>query len=163
MSDRRPYDRLPGETAKAYAAFSLYRDMGIERSFESVADQLSKSCTLIRRWAAKYNWSERIDFWDLEQDYQLQQEAIAARREEYKRNLAEFQKNNLGAGKMAFKATATTTKQIMEFVEQNKSIDNWDDANKAVNVIKGLAALSDLWGRALAVDRLLDRLESDDA
>ena len=86
MTDRRPYERLPGETAKAFQAFTVYRDLGIQRSFESVANQLSKSATLIRRWAAKYNWGERIECWDIDQDYERQKEAIAAKRKEYRRN-----------------------------------------------------------------------------
>lgn len=162
MTDRRPYERLPGETAKAFQAFTVYRDLGIHRSFESVANQLSKSATLIRRWAAKYNWGERIECWDIDQDYERQKEAIAAKRKEYRRNLAEFQKNHLAVGKAAFKATATATKQIMEFVERNESIESWDDANRAANIVKVLVPIADLWAKALAVDKLLERLEGDE-
>jgi hypothetical protein len=162
MSDRRPYDRLPGETAKAYAAFSLYRDMGIERSVDAVSKVLGKSTVFLCRWSSKYEWVERAEAWDIDQDYERQKEAIAAKREEYRRNLAEFQKNHLAVGKMAFKATKDATKQIMDFVETNQVIKTLDDANKMANVIKGLSVLSEFWGRALAVDRLLERLESDD-
>lgn len=162
MTDRQPYDRRLSESPKAFDAFCVYRDLGIDRSFEAVSSQLSKSVSLMRRWAAKHEWSERVDAWDVAQDYERQKEAIAAKRKEYKQNLAEFQKNNLAVGRAAFKATATTTKQIMEFVERNERIDSWDDANKAANIIKGLAGLSDLWAKALAVDRLLERLEGDD-
>jgi len=162
MPDRRPYDRLENETSKAYQAFVVYRDLGGLRTIDAVAQELNKSHALIGRWSRQHSWVERTEAWDTDQDYERQKEAIAAKRREYKQNLAEFQKNNLAVGRAAFKATATTTKQIMEFVERNERIDSWDDANKAANIIKGLAGLSDLWAKALAVDRLLERLEADD-
>ena len=162
MTDRRPYDRLPGETAKAYHAFTLYRDMGVERTLDSVGKTLQKSVTFLGRWSSKYEWRDRAEAWDIDQDYERQKEAIAAKRKEYRRNLAEFQKNHLAVGKAAFKATATATKQIMEFVERNESIESWDDANRAANIVKVLVPIADLWAKALAVDKLLERLEGDE-
>jgi hypothetical protein len=156
------YDRLPGETPKAFEAFCAYRDLGPTRSLQKAADGLDKSMKLLGRWSSQHNWQERVAAWDGDQDMLRQEEAISSKRVEYRRNLAEYQKNNLAVGRAAFKASATIAKQILEFVEKTNSIDSWDDANKASNIIKGLTGLSDLWAKALAVDRLLQKLEWDD-
>jgi len=60
----KPWDRLIKETAKAYEAFIIYRELGLERSYKKVAERLLKSGTLIRRWSQKYNWHERIREYD---------------------------------------------------------------------------------------------------
>ena len=58
------WERLENESAKAYEAFALYRDMGSERAVRKVAEKLSKSLALITRWAAKYQWTQRVREWD---------------------------------------------------------------------------------------------------
>lgn len=68
MATNKPWDRLEDETAKAWEAFTLYRDMGANRSIRSVAEKLQKSETLIGRWSRTYDWVERAVQWDEEQD-----------------------------------------------------------------------------------------------
>lgn len=58
------WERQPNESAPAYEAFSLYRDMGLERSLRAVAEKLGKSRALIERWSAKHNWQERCRQYD---------------------------------------------------------------------------------------------------
>ena len=60
----QPWERQPGESAPAYEAFSLYRDMGLERSLRAVAGKLGKSRALIERWSAAKNWGERTRLYD---------------------------------------------------------------------------------------------------
>jgi gamma-glutamyltranspeptidase len=156
------YDRLPEETSKAYEAFCVYRDMGVQRSIQKAADMLSKSIPVLKRWAAQWDWAERVAAWDIDQDYLLQKEAIKSRQKEYRKELAEFRKNHLAVGKAAFKASATCVKQIMEFVEQNQAIMTLDDASKAANIVRSLMPVADLWAKALAVDKLLERLQNED-
>lgn len=57
--EREPWERQKGETRKAYEAFSLYRDGGPTRSYQSVANMLSKSLAVIKRWGSRWNWVER--------------------------------------------------------------------------------------------------------
>lgn len=45
--DTEPWERLEGEGVKAYEAFSVYLELGEERSIRAVAKQLNKSTTLI--------------------------------------------------------------------------------------------------------------------
>lgn len=60
------WDRQEDETDKAYEAFAIYRDMGNERTAISVAEQLHKSYTLIRRWKTRYTWEDRARAYDNE-------------------------------------------------------------------------------------------------
>jgi len=54
------FEQQPRESAKAFAAFSLYLSMGAERSTREVGKQLGKSEGLIERWAAKFDWRSRV-------------------------------------------------------------------------------------------------------
>lgn len=62
------WERQPEETDASFAAFAEYRDYGREtqeaRSLQKVAQRLSKSGTLIRRWSARHNWIARSGAWD---------------------------------------------------------------------------------------------------
>ena len=53
------FDQLPKESAKAFAAFRCYLELGPERSFPLVAQKCLKSEGLLRRWAKKYDWEGR--------------------------------------------------------------------------------------------------------
>lgn len=63
-----PWERQEGETVKQFEAFCVYRDMGKDRTLQKVADELSKSGALIRRWSANNNWLDRVAAWEDEQD-----------------------------------------------------------------------------------------------
>jgi hypothetical protein len=54
------FEKQPRESAKAFAAFSLYLSLGAERSTREVGKQLGKSEGLIERWAAKFGWTDRV-------------------------------------------------------------------------------------------------------
>jgi len=55
-----PFEQQPRESAKAFAAFSLYLSLGSERSTAAVAKKLAKSEQLVRRWSAKFGWTDRV-------------------------------------------------------------------------------------------------------
>lgn len=63
-----PWERQEDEGSKAYEAFCIYRDMGIERTIRKVANVLSKSNQLIKRWSYTHQWVKRAGAWDAEQD-----------------------------------------------------------------------------------------------
>ena len=62
------WERQEGETSKQYEAFCIYRDMGIDRSIRRVAEELSKSNTLIGRWSRENDWVKRVEAYDIEQE-----------------------------------------------------------------------------------------------
>ena len=65
MSDGNLWDRQPGETAKAYAAFLLYRDLpAVDRTIVAAVVEHRKlggkaSVRNWETWASRYNWRER--------------------------------------------------------------------------------------------------------
>ena len=54
------FEKQPRESAKAFAAFSEYLNMGAGRSLGAVAQRLHKSVTMLGRWSRKYDWPARV-------------------------------------------------------------------------------------------------------
>lgn len=63
-----PWARRDKESDPAWQAFTIYRDMGLERSLSKVGSSLGKSKTLMDRWSAEHSWVERAVGWDAHQD-----------------------------------------------------------------------------------------------
>ena len=63
MSASQP---MTGESAKAFAAFCVYRDQGSRRSLAAVGQSVAKSTTLMARWSSQWSWVERAATWDAE-------------------------------------------------------------------------------------------------
>ena len=59
-----PAERKPNEGAKAFAAFTLYANLGPERSLARVGKELGKSEGLIERWSRRYDWGNRVRAYD---------------------------------------------------------------------------------------------------
>src|SRR5947209_9333731 len=70
--------RSPGESRKAFAAFSLYLDLGPARSYQRVAQELSVSLSLIKRWGRRWGWQERAAAWDEHLAEKKRQAQVAA-------------------------------------------------------------------------------------
>ena len=75
----QPWDRLPNESLRAFAAFREYRDLRDERSIGKVVQELKKSPALIYRWSARYQWQSRIAAYEEFQDQILQREMLRQR------------------------------------------------------------------------------------
>lgn len=60
----KAWERQPDETVKAFEAFSIYRDLGVNRNIRDVAQKLDKSLTIIGRWSSANNWVERVQAYD---------------------------------------------------------------------------------------------------
>mgnify|MGYP001060969943 CR=1 FL=1 len=61
----QPWERLKGESSKAYHAFCIYRDLGPDRSIDKAMAQAGKKN---RRtwadWSRTFNWVERAQAYD---------------------------------------------------------------------------------------------------
>ncbi len=54
-----PWERQPGESAKAYEGFCTFRDLGEKRTTPATARAIGKNEALIKRWRSQYNWNAR--------------------------------------------------------------------------------------------------------
>lgn len=64
MTDTPLWERGTNESARAYEAFVVYRDMGAARSLEKVQQKLDKSTTMLGRWSGEHNWQARVRAYD---------------------------------------------------------------------------------------------------
>ena len=64
MSDELvPWEKLPAETSRAYAAFRQYRDLGPARTVDAMSNV---SRITAQRWSRTHRWVERAQAWDAE-------------------------------------------------------------------------------------------------
>lgn len=75
-NDNIIWTRLPNERSKAYEAFSIYRDMGKERTLPKVAAACNKSVSLMNKWSQANKWVERVTAYDDEVDRQAAAEHL---------------------------------------------------------------------------------------
>jgi hypothetical protein len=54
------FEQQPKESAKAFAAFSLYLSLGPQRSLAEAAQKLSKSTPVLKRWSRRWAWPARV-------------------------------------------------------------------------------------------------------
>lgn len=61
----RPWDKLEGETDKAYGGFEAYCEASkFERTEREIARVCGVDASTINAWSKKYHWSERVRTWD---------------------------------------------------------------------------------------------------
>lgn len=63
-ANARPWERQPGESARAYAAARAYFELGPPRSLRTVADILTKSTRHLERLSSQWQWVERAAAYD---------------------------------------------------------------------------------------------------
>jgi len=66
------WERMIEETPKAYAAFRVFRDQGVQRSYAATARALGRHESQIRRWAGPFRRRERAHAWDLAQSREVE-------------------------------------------------------------------------------------------
>jgi hypothetical protein len=100
-----PWEQTLDESAKAYAAFCIYRDLGPRRSVDEASRRYHRgsgqgaqhapsrrsprASGTIRRWAQHWNWATRARAWDQEAQRLKQKEQHAAIQEMTERHAKE--------------------------------------------------------------------------
>ena len=83
---KRPWEPVKGESAGAYAAFTLYRELGpgrsvidVFREMESMGEKVTKDA--LYSWSNKYEWDDRVLKWEADvQNVRAQNELREAKR-----------------------------------------------------------------------------------
>lgn len=173
--DRKPWEQQPGETAKAYQAFCVYRDLGAGRSlsiaYESTGKGRSKTGErsgkteaprLWERWSSKYKWVERSQAYDAH-IARIRLDAIASAegetaKEGYLDQLEEFRTAHLRAGKGGMLSVLRLKQRLDAFLASPEfQIQTIDDAYRVALMIKAIESGSgDMWAAALGVKSLVE-------
>lgn len=121
----KPWERQQGESAQAFEAFSIYLNLGTDRSLKAVAQQLSKSLPLIKRWSREKQWQERIRSYDNELEKEARKKAIADRKAMTERHIGiamQLQKKALEAlGSLS--AEDMSAKDVKEFIKMATDLE----------------------------------------
>ena len=59
-SEALSFERRPKESARAFAAFSLYLSLGPDRSLSAVGAKLGKGKRQMEKWSRRWSWAERV-------------------------------------------------------------------------------------------------------
>jgi hypothetical protein len=153
-----PWERQRGESARAYAAFITYRDMGPQRSHAKVAQNLGKTKVLIHNWGRLWRWTERCGEWD----YHLQKEADAAHVAAVKEVGERHAKLAIGMQKRIARRLAAMSENAMEL--EIRDIARWVDvAVKIERLSMGMSTQAvehaGKDGGAIQIEQIRERLK----
>ncbi|MCD7812193.1 MAG: hypothetical protein LUG91_10205 [Ruminococcus sp.] len=121
----KPWERQKGESAQAYEAFAMYRDMGTERSIRAVSQRLGKSKTLIDRWSREKSWVERVRAYDNELAKEAKAKAVREHKAMTERHISiamQIQKKALEALKN-LSVENMSPKDIKEFIKMATDLE----------------------------------------
>ena len=137
-----PFEKQPRESAKAFAAFSLYLSQGSERSIAECARKLLKSSRLLRTWAKKYDWPARVSAHDAHLAV-VEREAIEAT---VRGKAAEWesreQKLRETEWAMHEAAIAAAKKGLAAYMEKDKVYANLADIARMLEIASKLGRLA---------------------
>lgn len=85
----QPWERLKDESPVAHEAFLDYCDAGSRRRYAQTARRLRKSYSLIRRWAVRHAWPERVWAWDVAQRRDVESALKEQREQAIRRQLTD--------------------------------------------------------------------------
>lgn len=130
------WERQPGESAQAFEAFKIYRDMGLKRSNKAVEEQLSKSRQLISRWKKNWDWDKRVRDYDNELEKEAHKEAVKNLKDMTSRHIKismQLQRKALEALDKV-KVEDMSPKDIKEFIKMATDLERLNRLTAATDV-----------------------------
>lgn len=61
--DGHVWEKQDYESAKHYDLFTIYRDLGRNRTLKDLAEQVETSYSQIKKLSHRYNWKDRVEAW----------------------------------------------------------------------------------------------------
>lgn len=113
---RPPWERLPGETKKAYEAFLKFKDLGPNRTLAECCRIVYRgnmnSINQIKRWAKTYAWRERVEVWDAH----LRRLADLAAEEATKEEAADLEAERVAAARLRVETARKGVELVFEWI-----------------------------------------------
>ena len=119
------WERLSGESVKAFEAFARYRDLGAERSTTKVAAELKKSKSLMERWCSHWRWVERARLYEAFLDQQRQRALVQQVEEMLTRHTqyARWLQTKAASAIIDVKPAALTVEQARRYLETGIKVE----------------------------------------
>ena len=136
------FEQQPRESAKAFAAFSLYLSLGPERSTREVGKKLGKSEGLIERWAAKFDWTGRVAAYAAHLAVVEREAVEAARRAKGPQWEAREQQLRETEWAMHERAIAAAKRGLDAYMEREKVYANLADIARMLEIASKLGRLA---------------------
>ena len=136
------FEQQTHESDKAFAAFTLYLGMGAQRSAQAVAGQLGKSEQLMRRWAARHRWTERVAAYGAHMAgvaRQAQELAVRAKAGEWLRRQTDVREREW---EMHEKCIAAARRGLAAFEAREKVYANLADISRMLEVASKLGRMA---------------------
>ena len=180
----KSYDRADGETTKAYAAFTIYRNMGDCRSLEKTAGEFyptidspqkrPRNIAQIEVWSRTYHWVDRCKDYDRDREHERRQIKSEHEKAAYIRDLENYhlQQKEIGMRGLIFaiesiRSISLAIEPIRQKMTLYQSIDpkEWEIFCQAQVAAKNVMAVAvsgaDIAARGLMIGQMLESIEGE--
>jgi hypothetical protein len=178
------YNRQNGETAKAYTAFTTYRDMGSSRSLDRVESKIygtktghkrGANLTSLKRWSREWNWVDRCRDYDLDREQEMRQIKLEHEKAAYIQDLEHYQLQQKEIGMMTLNLANRSLESISLILEpiyqalkasggvipRDKIDLLFASQLAAKNLMLAASSGAELAAKGLAIEQLLESIESE--
>jgi hypothetical protein len=164
MSEVRAWDRQSSESAKAYRAFTIFLDLGPDRSLDAayrshkgVQGARRRAPGLWQRWYAFYKWKERADLYDRHVATQHR----LAKEEEHRKMIEQHTKRAVQLSRSMFAASLRAISLATQRLENMDVLDL--DVRELSAVLRAAAHLGQVSmvveQDALGIQALMEKLQ----
>lgn len=123
-----PGGRIKGEGAKAFEAFTIYREMGPARSHAKVGQALGKSTVMVGKWSVQWNWVERVAEWDDYADLKERERDIVER----EKAVSKMNKDHATLGRAA---QVVASRKLAVYEPESETAEARDRAQAAIDAL----------------------------
>jgi hypothetical protein len=179
----KSYDRSDGETTKAYAAFTIYRDMGVSRSLDRVEEKIygtqighkrGANLTSLKRWSREWDWVDRCRDYDRDRETEMRRIKADHEKAAYIQDLEHYHLKQKAIGMAALNFTARSLsalsyllEPIYQAVMENSVISKdsiyilFTAQTAAKNLMSAAILAADLAARGLVIEELMESIEGE--
>jgi len=147
--DLKPWEKQPGETCKAFGAFTTYRDLGPRRSLDKTAKELRRKPGGIYDLSARWQWVGRVSAYDMYLD-ELKRKKHEASIEKMVEDHAKQAQNITALLSTPVEALVKKLKHDPDFAKTFMK-DIIDNPQKLMGMI---ASMGSTWAAAIKIERL---------